>query len=41
MESPDWFSTSNPDSGMSPEVDCATAIFFAINYRQVICAVPS
>jgi hypothetical protein len=36
-ESPSWFRTSSPDSGTSPEVDCDTMIFLAINPRQVIC----
>jgi hypothetical protein len=38
IESPDWLSTSRPESGMSPEVDWLTAIFLAINSRQLICA---
>lgn len=36
-ESPSWFNESSPDSGTSPEVLCATAIFLAINCRHVIC----
>src|SRR5574343_489143 len=36
-ESPSWFSTSNPDSGTSPDVLCETMIFRAISPRQVIC----
>jgi len=36
-ESPSWFSTTNPDSGTSPDVLCETMIFQAISPRQVIC----
>ncbi len=35
------FSTSRPDSGMSPEVDCDTAIFLPMSRRQSICVVPA
>ena len=41
MLSPPSFKMSSPDSGMSPEVDCDTAIFLAINRRHSICAVLS
>lgn len=40
-ESPSWFRESSPDSGTSPEVLCATAIFLAISCRQVICELPA
>ena len=38
MESPPWFSMSKPVSGISPDVDWDTAIFFAISSRQAACA---
>ena len=39
--SPDWFNTSRPDSGISPLVDCDTAILAAISDRQDVCALPA
>ena len=40
IESPSWFSTSKPDSGMSPEVDWLTVIFLPINARHEVWVVP-
>lgn len=36
-----WFVESSPDSGTSPDVLCATVIFFAINCRHAICELPT
>ena len=40
MLSPSWLSTSSPVSGMSPDVDCDTAILVAIRLKHAVWAVP-